>query len=137
MAKISARRKSVLDNPEEVLNLAQRWLDSLKREPPHPLDHRQIAIDPLDRRADRLAEHRVVHQSGQRRRSRRSLCPGPGFGEGGIGHDQRDQMRPPVAEHHRLRDLRLQGQEPFDALRRDVVAARVDDDGRSRVGSAS
>jgi predicted negative regulator of RcsB-dependent stress response len=30
MAKISARRKSVLDNPEEVLNLAQRWLEWLK-----------------------------------------------------------------------------------------------------------
>jgi tetratricopeptide (TPR) repeat protein len=30
MAKISARRKSVLDNPEEVLNLAERWLEWLK-----------------------------------------------------------------------------------------------------------
>src|SRR5512143_2157106 len=32
MAKISARRKSVLDNPEEVLNLAQRLLEQVKRQ---------------------------------------------------------------------------------------------------------
>ncbi len=32
MAKISARRKSVLDNPEEVLNLAERLLEQVKRQ---------------------------------------------------------------------------------------------------------
>ncbi len=32
MAKTSARRKSVLDNPEEVLNLAQIWVERLKRQ---------------------------------------------------------------------------------------------------------
>jgi len=30
MAKLSARRKSVLENPEEVLNLAQIWLERAK-----------------------------------------------------------------------------------------------------------
>ena len=32
MAKIGARRKSVLDNPEEVLNLAQRLLERVKQQ---------------------------------------------------------------------------------------------------------
>ena len=32
MAKISARRKSLLENPEEVLDLAQRWLEQVKHQ---------------------------------------------------------------------------------------------------------
>ena len=32
MAKLSVRRKSVLENPEEVLNLAQRLLEQVKRQ---------------------------------------------------------------------------------------------------------
>ena len=32
MAKITARHKSMLENPEEVLNLAQIWLEWLKRQ---------------------------------------------------------------------------------------------------------
>lgn len=32
MAKITARRRSIVDNPEEVLNLAQRLLEQVKRQ---------------------------------------------------------------------------------------------------------
>jgi lipopolysaccharide biosynthesis regulator YciM len=32
MAKFSSRRRTVLEDPEEVLNLAQRWLTSAKRQ---------------------------------------------------------------------------------------------------------
>jgi lipopolysaccharide biosynthesis regulator YciM len=32
MAKLTSRRRSVLEDPEEVLNLAQRWLESVKRQ---------------------------------------------------------------------------------------------------------
>ena len=32
MAKLSSRRQSVLEDPEEVLNLAQRWLEHVKRQ---------------------------------------------------------------------------------------------------------
>ncbi len=32
MAKITARRKSIMDNPEEVLTLAQVWLEQVKRQ---------------------------------------------------------------------------------------------------------
>ena len=43
-------------------------------------------------------------------------------------------MRPPVAVDDRLADLRLQQQDALDPLRRDVVAARVDDDVLLAVG---
>ncbi len=32
MAKFSSRRRAVLEDPEEVLNLAQRWLEPVKRQ---------------------------------------------------------------------------------------------------------
>jgi tetratricopeptide (TPR) repeat protein len=32
MVKLSSRRRSALDDPEEVLNLAQRWLETAKRQ---------------------------------------------------------------------------------------------------------
>ena len=60
--------------------------------------------------------------------SSRSGCklvlPRVGLGELGIGNDQRHQMRLAIAVDDHLVDFRLQRQDPFDPLRRDVVAAR-------------
>src|SRR3546814_14368774 len=43
-------------------------------------------------------------------------------------------MRPPVAMHHRLENLRLQGEHSLHPLRRDIVALVVDDNVLLAVG---
>src|SRR3546814_4456321 len=59
---------------------------------------------------------------------------GPGPRPFRIGNDQPDQMRPPVAMHHRLENLRLQGEHSLHPLRRDIVALVVDDNVLLAVG---
>ena len=54
-------------------------------EPADPLDHRQLVVDPFDRRADRVAEIVIVDQRRQRRRPARRLRRGPVLGEAGVG----------------------------------------------------
>jgi hypothetical protein len=71
---------------------------------------------------------------GQRRQIGRG--PGEWRGEFGVGHEDRDEMRALVAGHHRLGDLRLQGQRALDLGRRDHVAAGILDEIALAVGDA-
>lgn len=45
-----------------------------------------------------------------------------------VGHQHSDQMRAFVAIDHGLAELRFEDQHPLDALGRDIVATRIDDD---------
>src|SRR3954453_22781730 len=51
-----------------------------------------------------------------------------------IDHEQTRQIRPLVADHHRVRDVRRELQLVLDFRRRDVLAARRDDDVLHPVG---
>ena len=95
-------------------------------EPPHPLDRRQLLVDPRDDIAERLVKAGIAGE-------RRQIADHPMLlreagGEFGVGHDDRDQIRPAVAEHHRLGDLRGQRQRAFDPQWRDHVAAGILDE---------
>ena len=89
------------------------------------LDHREVAVHPVDRLAHRRAEGRQVLQGGHVVLF--AVVPRPGERPFRIGHDQPGDVGPLVAHHHGLGDLGLQGQHALDLLGRDIVALVVDD----------
>ena len=98
----------------------------------HPLERREVAL--ARRTASPTAPRKSVFSASAARSGLTAAAAREALGEVGVGHDQRDQMRPAVAVDHRLGDLGLQQQQALDALRREVVAAGVDDDVLLAVG---